>query len=59
MKLNPLDIIEPLNVRTDRRHDRRALEMEEFMLLLQAAETGPCFTSLLHGRDSGEESLAV
>jgi len=41
MKLNPLDIIEPLNVRTDRRHDRRALSMEEFMLLLQAAETGP------------------
>ena len=41
MKLNPLDMIEPLNVRTDRRHDRRALTMEEFMLLLQAAETGP------------------
>ena len=41
MKVNPLDIIEPLNVRTDRRHDRRALTMEEFMLILQAAETGP------------------
>jgi len=41
MKLNPLDIIEPLNVRTDRRHDRRALTMEEFTLLLQAAENGP------------------
>ncbi|MCL2117889.1 MAG: site-specific integrase [Planctomycetaceae bacterium] len=41
MKLNPLDVIEPLNVRIDHRHDRRALEMEEFILLVQAAETGP------------------
>ena len=41
MKTNVFDIVEPLNVRTDRRHDRRALLMDEFMLLMQAAETGP------------------
>lgn len=41
MKINPLEAIEPLNVRMDRRHDRRPLTMEEFMLLLHAAETGP------------------
>ena len=41
MQLNPLDILEPLNVSTDRRHDRRALTMEEFLLTLHAAETGP------------------
>jgi Site-specific recombinase XerD len=47
MKFNPLDVIEPLNVRMDRRHDRRALSMEEFTLLLHTAETGPPAVGLI------------
>jgi len=38
---NPLLHLSRLNVKTDRRHDRRALSEEEFTLLLEAAETGP------------------
>ena len=38
---DPLVIVSMFNVRTDRRHDRRALSMNEFMLMLEAARTGP------------------
>ena len=41
LKSSPLDCIEPLNVRIDRRHDRRPLTMDEFMRVLRVAETGP------------------
>ena len=38
---DPLSSISLFNARTDRRHDRRALTMDEFMLMLEAARTGP------------------
>jgi integrase len=38
---NPLADIPMLNVQTDRRHDRRPLLIEEFTLLVAAAESGP------------------
>ena len=38
---DPLAHLSRLNVRTDRRHDRRALSDEEFTRLLEAARTGP------------------
>ncbi|KKK56058.1 hypothetical protein LCGC14_3068340, partial [marine sediment metagenome] len=38
---NPLGHLSGVNVRTDRRHDRRALTIEEIHALLQAAEAGP------------------
>ena len=38
---NPVADIPMLNVQTDRRHDRRPLLPEEFVLLLEAAEAGP------------------
>jgi hypothetical protein len=38
---NPLAHLEGLNVRLDRRHDRRALSADELRRLLQAAEHGP------------------
>jgi len=41
LKSSPIDCIESLNVRTDRRHDRRPLTMDEFMRVLRVAETGP------------------
>jgi integrase/recombinase XerD len=50
LRSNPLDNLEMLNVRVDRRHDRRALSHEEFTRLLEAAETGPPKEGLL-GRD--------
>ena len=37
---NPLMHLSRMNVRTDRRHDRRALSQDEFRRLLQAAENG-------------------
>jgi len=37
---NPLRILSPLNVRKDRRHDRRAIGEEEFTRLVQAADGG-------------------
>jgi len=37
---DPLAHLSRLNVRTDRRHDRRALEAEEFARLVEAAESG-------------------
>jgi len=43
---NPLDSLSMLNVRVDRRHDRRPLSSEEFTRLLRAAETGPPIESL-------------
>ena len=44
---NPLEILSLFNVRTDRRHDRRALSMEEFMRMLEAARTGPPVEGLI------------
>ena len=38
---DPLAHLSKLNVRTDRRHDRRALSAEELKRLLEAARTGP------------------
>jgi len=38
---SPLTHMRGLNVRTDRRHDRRALSVEEMQCLLQAAHRGP------------------
>jgi hypothetical protein len=38
--LDPLVHVSRLNVRTDRRHDRRALSDEEFSLLIEAARCG-------------------
>ena len=37
---NPLRVLSPLNVRKDRRHDRRALEADELARLVQAANEG-------------------
>ena len=37
---DPLDSLSCLNVRTDRRHDRRALSQEEFARLIEAAHNG-------------------
>ena len=38
---NPLDSLTILNTRTDRRHDRRPLAMDEFIRMYEAAKTGP------------------
>ncbi|MDR2761266.1 MAG: tyrosine-type recombinase/integrase, partial [Planctomycetaceae bacterium] len=38
---HPLTSLSKMNSRVDRRHDRRALNSEEFQLLMNAAETGP------------------
>ena len=38
---NPVDHLGRLNVRTDRRHDRRALTVDELQMLLEAADAGP------------------
>ena len=38
---SPLAHLGGLNVRTDRRHDRRALSVEELLLLLVATQNGP------------------
>jgi integrase/recombinase XerD len=50
LRSNPLETLHMLNVRVDRRHDRRALSSEEFSRLLEAAETGPPIEGL-SGRD--------
>ncbi len=39
--LNPFDNLRPLNVQTDRRHDRRALTTEERTALLTTTAVGP------------------
>ena len=41
MVTDPLGHLARLNVKTDRRHDRRALTAEEFERLITAARTGP------------------
>jgi site-specific recombinase XerD len=41
LNCDPLVEVKTLNSQTDRRHDRRALSLEEFTRLLDAAETGP------------------
>lgn len=38
---SPLEHLQGLNVRLDRRHDRRALTLEEMMWLLDSTEEGP------------------
>jgi len=38
---SPVDHLQGLNVRTDRRHDRRALSVDELRRLLTATTTGP------------------
>jgi len=38
---NPLVGLDPLNVRTDRRHDRRALTVDELRTLLDTTDNGP------------------
>lgn len=43
---NPLADVPMLNVRTDRRHDRRPLLPEEFLLLIAAAEEGKPIESI-------------
>jgi len=44
--IDPLVHLSKLNVRTDRRHDRRALHPEEFALLIKAAESGPTIETI-------------
>ena len=41
MPKNPLVTLKRLNVATDRRHDRRALDEDEFRRLIQSAANGP------------------
>ena len=38
---NPFAYLSPLNVKTDRRHDRRAMSPDELRGLISAAESGP------------------
>ena len=38
---DPLSHLSMLNVKTDRRHDRRALSLDAFACLIEAASTGP------------------
>ncbi len=38
---NPLEHLQRLNIRTDRRHDRAALDPDQQRALIRAAETGP------------------
>ena len=47
---NPIAHLSRLNVRTDRRHDRRALSQEEFQGLLKTAHDGPPIEGIC-GRD--------
>ena len=50
LKSNPLDSLSALNVRVDRRHDRRPLSQDEFTPLVQVADVGPPAVGLC-GRD--------
>jgi len=43
---NPVEYLTPLNARLDRRHDRRALDVEEIRWLLDAAANGPTIRGL-------------
>ena len=43
---NPIAHLARLNVRTDRRHDRRALSQEEFQRLVKTAHDGPPIESI-------------
>jgi len=43
---NPLEYLEGLNVSTDRRHDRRALDVEEIRWLLDTTADGPTIRRL-------------
>ena len=44
---NPLEYLQGLNVRTDRRHDRRAFDVEEIRWLFDTAATGPAIRGLM------------
>lgn len=46
-KTNVINGIATLNVQTDRRHDRRAMSMDEFLRVLHVAETGPPAVGLI------------
>ncbi len=46
LRSNPLDGLAMLNVRVDRRHDRRALSRDEFWRLVDAANSGPVVESI-------------
>jgi integrase len=48
--LDPLAHVSRINVRTDRRHDRRALSADEFARLVEAAHVGPSIEGIA-GRD--------
>ena len=50
LKSNPLDSLSTLNVRVDRRHDRRPLSQDEFTRLIKVADVGPPAVGLC-GRD--------
>jgi len=43
---NPLEYLPGLNVRTDRRHDRRALDVQEIHQLLRTTAAGPTLAKL-------------
>ncbi len=43
---NPIDHLDLLNVRTDRRHDRRAMTADECQRLLKAATNGPVLAGM-------------
>jgi len=44
---NRIAHLKMLNVKTDRRHDRRALSADEFATLIESAETGPSVEGVL------------
>ncbi|MGA2500924.1 MAG: tyrosine-type recombinase/integrase, partial [Tepidisphaeraceae bacterium] len=50
---SPVDYLEGLNVKTDRRQDRRALSAEELQRLIDAAKAGP----ELHGMTGAERAV--
>jgi len=47
LQRNPLDGMETLNADTDRRHNRRSLTADEFVLMYRAAQNGPPSVGLI------------
>jgi len=56
---SPLEYLKGLNVRLDRRHDRRTLEIDEVRRLLQAAESGPTLLGMTGPERSMLYRLAI
>jgi len=56
---NPLGHLDGLNVKTDRRHDRRALTVDELVRLLDAASSGPVRFGMAGGERAMLYRLAV